>query len=138
MSDYLWEDTPAEVPCWHIHHDTLLEWSKEPLHLRAKFIKAVKPEKEIEARLRLMRPVKGKLPDEVTGAYGVAEEATARAWWTATWDVGDTLAIAARTQGKLKEIISNNRKAIEELHRKECPDCPWNGETIFPEEDDAV
>jgi hypothetical protein len=24
-------------------------------------------------------------------------------------------------------------KALEALHATECPDCPWNGETIFPE-----
>ena len=24
------------------------------------------------------------------------------------------------------------RAAVERLHKKECPNCPWNGETIFP------
>ena len=28
----------------------------------------------------------------------------------------------------------NDHAAIEKLHKKECPDCPWNGKTIFPEE----
>jgi hypothetical protein len=34
---------------------------------------------------------------------------------------------------KLKRAFStNDHDAIEKLHRKECPNCPWNGKTIFP------
>src|SRR6202167_1849167 len=27
---------------------------------------------------------------------------------------------------------ANDMAGIESLHKKECPDCPWNGRTIFP------
>ena len=30
------------------------------------------------------------------------------------------------------EAVSRNMSAIEALHAEECPNCPWNGHTIFP------
>jgi hypothetical protein len=31
-----------------------------------------------------------------------------------------------------KAMTTNNHALIEELHKKECPNCTWNGKTIFP------
>lgn len=31
-----------------------------------------------------------------------------------------------------RAIFANDHETIEALHKKECPDCPWNGNTIFP------
>jgi len=87
-------------PVWHIHHDALVEPLTEPLENRIKFIKERKPAREIETRLRLMKPVRGKLP-ELAKAY---------AEWAKAYAAPSVLA----------------------LHAKECPNCPWNGETIFP------
>ena len=61
---------------WHIHHDILLELLIEPLKNRIKFIKENKPKDEIELRLKLLKPVKGKLPDEVIKIG----EASDKAW----------------------------------------------------------
>jgi hypothetical protein len=31
-------------------------------------------------------------------------------------------------------LVTNNHEALEKLHKEECPNCPWNGKTIFPKE----
>ena len=33
----------------------------------------------------------------------------------------------------LRRAMAQGQEAVEELHRKECKDCPWDGWTIFPE-----
>src|SRR5208283_4454750 len=47
---------------WHIHHDVLVERLTEPIENRIEFIMYQKPKGEVETRLRLMKPVRGKLP----------------------------------------------------------------------------
>jgi len=49
---------------FHIHHGILVEALTEPLKNRIKYIKENKPKDEIELRLKLIKPVKGKLPSE--------------------------------------------------------------------------
>ena len=63
---------------WHIHHDILAEPLTEPIENRIRFIKNNKPYHEFETSLRLMKPVRGKLP-ELDKAY--AEWDKARAEW---------------------------------------------------------
>ena len=55
---------------WHIHHEILMEGS-ENIEERIKYIKSSKPDSEIELRLRLLKEVKGELPQ----AYRDAEKA---------------------------------------------------------------
>ena len=96
---------------WHVHHDRLLEPLTEPIGNRIAYIKANKSKHEVETRLRLLKPVKGRLPWEVVKtreAYGKAWEAYGKA-------------------------VLDHKDEIEALHREECPNCPWDGETIFPE-----
>ena len=117
-------DTPAGVPCWHIHHDVLLEWSTEPLSARTYYIHANKPESEHETRLRLMQPVAGELPKTVVAA-GEKFYAT---WKVSVmdWDDYD----AARRAFEL--VLKAHETEIQVLHSQECPNCPWDGYTIFP------
>jgi len=98
---------------WHIHHDKLLEFSGN-IDKRIEYIKYGKPTEEIELRLRLLKPVKGKLPDAVIKVWAV---------WEKAWAACD-------------ETIQKYQSKIEALHTLECPDCPWDGETIFPERKD--
>ena len=98
---------------WHIHHDKLLEFSGN-IDKRIEYIKYGKPTEEIELRLRLLKPVKGKLPDAVIKVWAV---------WEKVWAACD-------------ETIQKYQSKIEALHTLECPDCPWDGETIFPERKD--
>ena len=68
---------------WHIHHDILAEPLTEPIENRIRFIKNNKPYHEVETRLRLMKPVRGKLPEldkagaEFVKAYAESNKAGA-------------------------------------------------------------
>ena len=93
--------------CWHIHHDELCEQIKEPIEKRIEYIKTNKPQHEIELRLRLLNPVKSErviseMEKIERAKKAYDEEATAPSW-----------------------------KIIEEEHKKECVDCPWDGKSIF-------
>jgi len=35
--------------------------------------------------------------------------------------------------GNYMALSSKYKKVIDDIHNKECPNCPWNGNTIFPE-----
>ena len=149
---YLWKDTPAGVMCWHIHHDVLLEMSLEPLADRAVFIRKNKPPEEVEVRLRAMRPVVGALPEPVVqAAKAFAECHTAynEAWktliqvWKAHGEAVKASTEAAKAYIEVthahdkawkayNEVQEAHRSELEALHAVECPDCPWDGETLFP------
>ena len=96
---------------WHVHHNELVEWS-DNIQERIDYINKDKPKQEIALRLKLLQPVNGKLPDE----YVKADEARVKAY--KAWE-------------KAREKYKSQ---IEELHNKECPNCPWNGTTIFVKE----
>ena len=101
---------------WHVHHDVLCELLTYPVEDRIAFIKANKPSSEVETRLRLMQPVRGKLPPRFAKAWAALSAALA------AWSARDAY-------NKARNV---SRRALERLHRKECPGCPWNGHTIFP------
>jgi len=43
-------------------------------------------------------------------------------------------AYAAYTEARVAyfKVLKDNKAEIEALHAKECPNCPWDGDTIFP------
>ena len=134
---------------WHIHHDMLCEPLTEPFETRVAYIKSQKRAIEVPTRLRLMKPVRGKLPelDKVS-----AELLKARAEWEkacAEWEKACAELLKAgakvlKAGAELNKASAEFNKAGAELdkalrhpsvlalHAKECPDCPWDGETIFP------
>lgn len=87
---------------WHAHHDVLFEWCFN-YNERAEYIKTDKPRGEQEIRLKLFQPVREILPAEVVKVRRVYNEA-----------------------------LRKHMPEIEKLHAKECPNCPWDGKTIFP------
>ncbi len=101
---------------WHVHHSgDIMGVLTKPIKIRQEYIRKYKPEHEQETRLRLLKPVKGKLPT------GLVQTAT---------DYRD-----ACTYVKFvlyKEAIRTYLHEIVALHKKECPNCPWDGWTIFP------
>src|SRR3989304_1531707 len=103
-------------PYWHIHHkDFLLEWSDD-IQERIDFIQAEKPKHEVEIRLRLLKPVQGALPPKlVKAAYDKDWDAFSKDW------------------DAYRKAYDKYLPQIEALHALECPDCPWDGFTIFPE-----
>ena len=139
---------------WHIHHDILLEPLTEPLKNRIEYIKNNKSKNEIELRLKLLKPVKGKLPDEVIKAgevYYKVQETSDKSWeayyksweasdksWEASVKAWEVYAKAWETRDEAgrayTKILKKYSKEINELHEKECPNCPWDSkqQTIFP------
>lgn len=148
---------------YHVHHETLLEWCYN-YNERAEYIRTGKPEKEREIRLRLFKPVKGNLPQEVVKARKALDAA-----WQVFIETRQNFNAALIKVGKLiyglellqnrdearqaseayqthetaryaydealrvyNESIERNMSEIELLHSQECPNCPWNGHTIFP------
>lgn len=88
---------------WHIHHEILVETLEFPVKKRIEHILG-KPWYEQPRRLRLFKPIKSR----------AAQQYMRRAY-------------------SPDMPIFNADQFIEEWHRQECPSCPWNGKTIFPE-----
>jgi len=129
---------------WHVHHRVLLEWCYS-YNERASYISEQKREDQKETRLRLFKPVKGKLPQEVVEAwqaYIKAWQAIDKAWQAlnkarqAYYETQQAYYEASQAyyeaRQALDEALHKNMPAIEALHKEECHDCPWNGKTIFP------
>ena len=115
---------------WHCHHDVLLEPLTEPLKNRIKFIKENKPKDEIKLRLKLLKPVRGKLPEEFIEACQKYVEARQK------YDEVEQKYNEEYDEARQKydEMWQEYGLQIEALHKKECPDCSWNSkrQTIFP------
>lgn len=94
----------------HFYHDRLLVWEARTLAERRQDIRDNKRFSERETRLRLLKRVRGKLPNELVVVL--------RGWpdWCCEY----------------QDALRKYRREIEALHKKECPRCPWNGRTIFP------
>src|SRR3990170_3124301 len=125
-------------PFWHIHHEVLLEWSDD-IQERIDFIQAEKPKHEVEIRLRLLKPVQGALPPKLVKAGDARDKAyDANAKARDAYDKArDAYVKAGDARDKAKAAYNKAYDEclpqIEALHALECPDCPWNGTTIFPE-----
>ena len=140
---------------WHIHHEMLLEPLEEPFETRVKYIKATKRAYEVPIRLRLMKPVQegnlllpflAKAQAKVARAYANANKAHI-AWdaafegqgkRTTTYDSLDKVfaklaaACDERDKARVQWAYACSDPRVFALHKKECPNCPWNGRTIFP------
>ncbi len=118
---------------WHVHHDRLLEHCYD-YGERLRYILKHKPENERELRLRLFQPVRGELPARVMGARSALDEACC-----ALDEAARACVEASRTQDRIwseamcnyDQVLCDCDDEICVLHAAECPDCPWNGVTIF-------
>ena len=113
---------------WHVHHDYLCEYCYD-YDERVRYIKKNKPENEVKTRLRLMKPVKGKLPKEFVEADKKRDEAWKKrdeAW--KKWDE----AYEKREEAckKWEEAYRKYLPELEKLHKKECGCKEWNGRKI--------
>lgn len=128
---------------WHIHHDQLIEPLMEPIECRVAYIIKHKPEHQQMLRLRLLKRVRGKLPAELAeagAAYVKARAAYFKARAARGW-VARVLTRAAFRRARVNfvqagaaydEARAAAYPALVRLHTEECPDCPWNENTIFP------
>ncbi len=136
---------PHNTYYWHCHHEVLCEFVGDPQE-RIDYIKMAKPNAEIDIRLRLFQPVKGKLPPDVVEAEAAYDKAGAArnkagAAYDKAWAAYDKArkacdkAAAARNKAgaAYNRARENHREELEALHAKECPNCPWDRKTIFPE-----
>ena len=95
---------------WHIHHDTLAEFATEPIENRIAYIKAEKPTHERETRLRLLKPMSA----EATALLAEYEKVQQAAW------------------AEYEKVRQAAWEPLGAIHKIECPNCPWDGKTIFP------
>ena len=136
-------DSDGPFICWHVHHDTLLEpcWS---LTERVHDILTAKPSVEIPLRLQVLQPVRGLLPvsleylaSEVYSARKSVDRfntpATGSSWDPVFWhDRGIYAALYDRMRA-FQRVAERFPGWLDELHAQECPGCPRDGHTIFPE-----
>ena len=130
---------------WHCHHDTLVEQCYD-FNARCRHIRMLKPPDEWARRLRLFKPVKEtELPEKVMdaldelnkrieelnklvqehGDVSLLHTKEAIAYW------GHREAIEG-SRKKLHLAVKAEMDFFKKLHKIECPNCPWNGRTIFP------
>jgi len=115
---------------FHVHHDVLMEICTNYKE-RVEYIKEHKPRGEQEIRLRLFQLISpARLPRPLAKALEACDktrEACDKAW--------EAYAKAGEAYDKAREACDKALEAykpqINELHKELCPDCPWDGETIF-------
>lgn len=105
--------TPIK-PTWHYWHETLLAIGRLSTGARRQEIRWNKPDEERTRRLRLFKTVRGTLPRDVLTVL--------------QREAGSGIS----TDSALRGLPKASCDAIQHLHKKECPRCPWNGHTIFP------
>ncbi len=119
---------------FHCHHDTLVEWVTD-YDERVKYIKENKPESEQELRLRLFKMIPpDRLPpelykagddyDKALDAYNKAGDAYNKAWDACT-----------KARPAYDKAWAAYLPALIALHKELCPNCPWDGNTIFTEKE---
>ena len=132
---------------WHVHHNVLIELLTEPIENRIEYIKKFKPKNEVKLRLKLLKVVKGELPKEFVEAwqeYNEARQKDVEAWqkydeaWQKYYEARQkydkTWQKYYKVWQKYVEVYKKYESQILALHEKECPNCPWNGKTIFSKE----
>jgi len=140
---------------FHCHHDTLIEYVYD-FDERVATINNWKPAEEQELRLRLFKMIpETRLPKNGRKAYSEALEAyreASKAYREAEKAYSEALeayreALEARREAwkaysevekayseAEKAYIEGHRLFFKKLHKELCPDCPWDGHSIFKEE----
>ena len=116
---------------WHVHHDELIEWCWD-YGARARYIRDAKPKDEQDLRLGLFQPVRGDLPAAVVAASQAYREAS-QAYDEASQAYREASQAYREAGRAYHRVIAEHSAEIEALHAAECPGCPWDGETIFPD-----
>jgi uncharacterized coiled-coil DUF342 family protein len=115
---------------FHVHHDVLMEICTNYKE-RVEYIKEHKPRGEQEIRLRLFQLISpARLPRPLAKAleaYDKALEACDK-----TREARDkALEACDKTGEAYDKALEAYKPQINELHKELCPDCPWDGKTIF-------
>lgn len=115
---------------FHVHHNILMDWCYD-YDERVRAIKETKPESEQELRLRLFRLIPSdRLPQPLVQA----REAFYKAG-EACYKAGEAYNKAWVACDKAREACNKAWEAYQpeiiKLHQELCPNCPWDGTTIF-------
>jgi len=126
------------------HHDRHWEFCYD-FDKRIRFIKKYKPEDEIETRLKYFKIIPNNIlpggDSPKWDAYDKAGAAFDRAWaaWAAfdrawaAWAAFDRAGAAwAAFDRAGAAYLAKYKLELDKLHDKLFPDCPWNGNTMFP------
>ena len=112
---------------FHCHHGTLYEFVYD-YDERVRYIKEFKPKGEQELRLRLFKLVPlERIPGKDSPewqACAIAREAYVTAWQA--YVTAREAYVTAR-----EAYVTAFGKEIVRLHKELCPNCPWDGHTIF-------
>ena len=123
-------------PAFHVHHDLLIDVCYD-YQKRLDYINTEKPEGERPLRARLFKMIPpDRLPPTLLAtwvAYRKAVDAYEKAW-DAYRKAEDAYEKAGDAYEKAEDA---NMPALKALHAELCPDCPWDGHTIFPKEKSA-
>jgi len=123
---------------FHCHHETLVEWTYD-YNDRVEYIKSEKSEEEIELRLRLFQMIpEDRIPTGLRNALEVYKKAQ-----KVYENVLDSCDKAQKVYDKAQKVYGKAGKVYDKawmaykdhfitLHTELCPDCPWDGWTIFP------
>ena len=146
---------------FHVHHDILMEFCWD-YDLRVTEIKRNKPKNERKLRLRLLQRVpdtrlplalvrakdacieaeaaSNKARDaciKAEDAYKKARDAYSKTARDARNKAYDASVKAMDAYNKAKDAcikaMDTYKPEMEKLHQELCPNCPWDGKTIFPE-----
>ena len=122
----MWPENQSMIKsglAFHCHHDMLYEWVTD-YDARVEYIKHVKPVEEQELRLRLFRMIpSNRLPPLLVEAGAVYVNA---------WVAYNRARATYRLPPLLVEAWAVYDNDIKALHSELCPNCPWDGHTIFP------
>ncbi len=137
---------------WHVHHDKLWEALDDTYQARCKYIERHKPRAEVALRLQLFK-ISRRLKLLVDDYYAKLKPVDDDYYAKRKLLVDDYYAkrkLLVDDYNAKRKLLDDDynakrklldddynakRKRVEapiiRLHRRECPDCPWNGKTIF-------
>jgi|SRR5579872_4263245 len=118
---------------WHVHHEILAEYCYNAKQ-RREYIRTVKSSEEssemIKTRLRLMKPVvipkSNKALKPLAKMLAEIEAVRVIGGQASTYMINKT--------ERDKYLLGQFVKPLAALHKRQCKNCPWNGQTIFPDE----
>ncbi len=134
---------------FHCHHDILVEYVHD-YDERMSFIRLHKPFSEQLLRLHLFQLIPtDKLPTELVDVISVevaARDARNKASDTYGFIVRRQEQPSSKERQSYREVIQAHSDAevkcitimgkylpeLKKLHNSICPNCPWDGDTIFP------
>ena len=121
---------------WHLHHEKLVEPLREgtTLEERLRYIEDSKDKTERALRLKLIKKVilpKGSPILKAYNEYREAANAHDKIHDKEGKDCTSALDKVKATEVIWYNIITNNSPELIKLHKQQCKNCPWDGNSIL-------